>query len=289
MPAPASLDSYTGHSPLTDPAPYADLFTGLPVDLPALHRVVQNIYIHVWKIRKYHPAWLENRSHEYESRSVARSLALVMAHDPQPLTVERPRAQKLIVDCRHHAVLLVALLRHHGIPARARCGFATYLEQSHFQDHWICEYWDGSRWVMEDPDVVKHDISPDAFINAGRAWQMIRAGMISDLQFGFSPHDRGEWVVRCDIVRDLAALNHAEMLSSDAWGFIEKPEALVTTPDRALLDEAARLIAAVDSDYTAMREFYQSSPDLRVPDEVNCYNYAINRNTRVLWDDRPTS
>src|SRR5215213_10835558 len=105
------LEFYSAQSTITDPGSYGSLFDDLPHDLPSLHQIVQNVYIHVWKVRKYNPEWLKGRTHEYESRSVAKSLALVMAHDNRPLTEARPKSEKLIIDCRHFAVLLTSMLR----------------------------------------------------------------------------------------------------------------------------------------------------------------------------------
>ncbi len=284
---PTPLEFYAAQSTITDPGMYGNLFDDLPRDLPSLHQIVQNVYIHVWKVRKYNPEWLKGRTHEYESRSIAKSLALVMAHDDRPLTEARPKSEKLIIDCRHFAVLLASMLRHQGIPARVRCGFATYLDKSHYQDHWVTEYWNGERWVMEDPDLLKHDMTHEEFITGGRAWQMIRAKEISDLKFGFSPHDLGEWAVRYDLPRDLAAINKFEMLSGDSWGDMEKKEPLVTGKDRKLLDEAAQWSLAPGSDFNAMRAFYATTDSLRVPDTIKLYNYTENKNKTIRWDDRP--
>ena len=59
--------------------------------------------------------------------------------------------------CRHFATLYVALLRHRGTPARARCGFGGYFMVAagidEWIDHWVTEYWDAARdrWVRADP------------------------------------------------------------------------------------------------------------------------------------------
>jgi hypothetical protein len=283
----AALAYYTAQSAITDPGEYAAYFDGLPTDLPALHQVVQNIFIHVWKIRKYHKHLLNGRTHEIESRRVEKSLALVLAHDDRPLTEERPLEKKLIIDCRHFAVLLCALLRHQGVPARVRCGFATYLEKSHYQDHWVTEYWDAGqeRWILEDPDLVKHDMPRDEFITAGKAWQMVRSGQISDLQFGYGPDMLGEWAIRFDLTRDLASINGFEGLSGDEWGMMEKAEPVVSTKDRKLLDEAAAWSLADNSQFEAMRSFYQANDLFRVPPVINSYNYVIDKNAKVNLAD----
>jgi hypothetical protein len=284
----AALAYYTAQSEITDPGEHAARFDGLPADLPGLHQIVQNIYIHVWKIRKYHKDWLKGRTHEIESRRVSKSLALALAHDDRPLTVERSKQKKLIVDCRHHAALLCSILRHQGVPARVRCGFATYLEKSHYQDHWVTEYWDtaSERWVLEDPDLVKHDIPREEFITAGEAWQQVRSSKVSDLQFGYAPNMRGEWALRYNVARDLACLNGFEGLSSDDWGdLMGKKEALVTTADRKLYDEAAAWTLADNSQFEAMRDFYERTPQFRVPRTIKSYNYVTDKNRTVNLDD----
>lgn len=146
------LTFYRAHSPSTDPGEGDDLLAGLPTDLPGLHQIVQNVLIHVWKIRARHPHLIENRA--LLTHSAQDMLAQIRARDPRPLTEERPLEGKLIVDCRHFAALLVVLLRHQGIPARSRCGFGAYLEEGLVQDHYVAEYWDAAenRWKLEDPD-----------------------------------------------------------------------------------------------------------------------------------------
>jgi hypothetical protein len=44
-----------------------------------------------------------------------------------PLDQPRPAEQRVVGTCRHYAVVATAFLRACGVPARARCGFATYL------------------------------------------------------------------------------------------------------------------------------------------------------------------
>jgi transglutaminase-like putative cysteine protease len=57
--------------------------------------------------------------------------------------------------CRHFAVLSCALLRHRGIAAHVRCGFATYFQPGQGLDHWITEYRDdsGTRWIRVDSEI----------------------------------------------------------------------------------------------------------------------------------------
>jgi hypothetical protein len=83
----------------------------------------------------------KDRLAEKKIRPASRLLDVVLARDRAPLSQAREPARRVVGTCRHFAVLSVALLRAKGIPARARCGFATYFQPGLALDHWIAEYW----------------------------------------------------------------------------------------------------------------------------------------------------
>ena len=68
------------------------------------------------------------------------------------LREERPMESRVVGTCRDYSTLLSSIFRSQGIPARARCGFGTYFLPDHFEDHWVCEWWNENeqRWVMTD-------------------------------------------------------------------------------------------------------------------------------------------
>jgi hypothetical protein len=59
-------------------------------------------------------------------RPVAQKLARIVDLDPRPLTEARPPGKRLVGNCRDFSVMLTAILRRQGVPARARCGFGRY-------------------------------------------------------------------------------------------------------------------------------------------------------------------
>jgi len=74
-------------------------------------------------------------------------------------------------------------LRARAIPARARCGFETYFQPGRNNDHWITEYWDGTRWVRIDSEILGFDIvdrpedlAERQFLTGTEAWAAYRAG-----------------------------------------------------------------------------------------------------------------
>ena len=42
--------------------------------------------------------------------------------------------------CHHFALLMTAMLRAKGIPARYRCGFGAFFNAPYFEDHVLCEF-----------------------------------------------------------------------------------------------------------------------------------------------------
>lgn len=112
--------------------------------------------------------------------SAGQVLEQALRLDPGPLAIPRPLSRKVVGQCFHSAVLYCALLRRHGVPARARCGFASYLQTSKWIDHWVSERWDGELWVCEDADADRLELGPDAFCPAGRAAWSGRAHLVRD-------------------------------------------------------------------------------------------------------------
>jgi hypothetical protein len=137
-------------------------------------------------------------------------------------------------NCRDFSLLLTAILRQQGIPARARCGFGKYFLPEHFEDHWVCEYWnaDKNRWILVDSqldalqveilDILFDplDVPSNQFITGGQAWLMCREGIANPDQFGiFDMH--GWWFIWGNVIRDFLALNKIEILPWDwGWGFL---------------------------------------------------------------------
>ena len=102
--------------------------------------MVQGLLIHIFWAERYGVKLSEERQREVQIRSVARKLARIKELADWPLIVPRPPEKKLVGNCRDFSVMLCAILRHQGVPARARCGFGTYFIPDHYEDHWICEY-----------------------------------------------------------------------------------------------------------------------------------------------------
>lgn len=214
----------------------------------------------------------------FAERNIRPAVAIVrqlLELDPADLTVPRPPDRRVIGTCRHFAVLATALLRHRGIPARARCGFATYFQPGKGLDHWVIEYHGGERWIRLDAEIldksiVSHpeDLRPWQFLTGGEAWQAFRRGEIDARQFGvYGTENWGPAEIMGNAVRDLAALNKLEMLPWDDWGRMAEAYQGKTGPDYdELMDEVATVCASDDAaDVTAL---YRHE-SLRVPVDLS--------------------
>ena len=283
------LDFYATPGPLTQPGAMAPLLNGLPTGVGELVRVVQGLLIHVFWAQRYGVELDEARQSEVQIRPLAAKLERIVELDPRPLAEPREPAQRLVGNCRDFTLLLVGLLRHQGVPARARCGFGRYFQPDHYEDHWVGEYWNAAqeRWVLVDAqmDTLQRgvlqlpfdplDVPRDQFVSGGHAWQLCRAGQADPATFGI--HDMsGLWFVRGNLVRDVAALNKMELLPWDSWGlvYVEGGDEALPSSDLAALDEMAALSGGDAADFDRIRGLYESSDHWRVPPIITTFTPA---------------
>jgi len=277
------LSYYRRQGPMTDPREETALFEPLPHDIPKLREVVQGLVIHVFWVSRYGVTIPQSRNRELQMRTVSEKLKQIRELDSHPITRTRPPERRLLGNCRDFSILLCSMLRRQEIPARARCGFATYFMPNHFEDHWVCEYWEKSgRWVMVDAqldtlqrerlniDFDPLDVPADRFIVGGKAWQMCRSGESDPDAFGIN-NLHGPWFVRGNLIRDLASLNKVELLPWDAWGLIEREEGSVSATDLSLLDRTATVSQQNNKRFADLRALYLDSDLLRVPPVITSY------------------
>ncbi len=279
----STLTYFTQHGPMSTPGVHASMFDNLPTPIPDLVKLVQGVTIHVYWTERYGFTPPPERLDDLQLRKMEKRLARILELDSHPLIEPRPIEKKQIGNCRDHSLLLVSMLRHQGVPARARCGFAAYFMPDHFEDHWVVEYWNAgqSRWVMVDAqldelqrDMLKVnfdtlDVPRDQFIVGGKAWQMCRSGEQNPDKFGIFDM-KGLGFVRGNLVRDVASLNKMELLPWDCWGAI-LTESLDDPADLAALDEVAALTANDVPEFETVRTRYESDPRLYMDGKLLSY------------------
>ena len=251
-PLAAYLQFYATPATMTDIRAFAGQLGPLPKDIPSLVKLLQGALVHIFWAERYGLSLSDERKGEVNLRPAARRFARLFELDPAHLSEARPLERRQVSNCRDFSVMLVALLRYQGIPARARCGFGTYFIPDHYEDHWVVEVWDGERWLGVDAqlDALQCqalnipfnplDLPPGAFVTGGQAWQLCRTGKANPDDFGIFEL-KGWDFIRGNLIRDLLSSDRFEILPWDSWPALEKP--LETSPEPAweALDDLAKL------------------------------------------------
>lgn len=230
-PSDLAASPYAQQGALSDPRHHGALCADLPDEIGALCRIVQGLLIHdYYGLHLYGepPAHVVGASRA--TLPVAARLDAILAAEAAPLTAPRAPFARAVGTCRDFALLLCALLRQQGRPARVRCGFARYFGDDGWEDHWLCEYWKPGedRWALADPQLdephrARLGISFDPaelprgeFLRAWEAWQRCRDDPVAAERFGHG-EVTGAWFLQVNLARDLLALCKREVSAWDAW------------------------------------------------------------------------
>jgi hypothetical protein len=245
------LEYYKEQGGLSSLGKHASNTDELSLDPKKLSEVVQGIILHdVW-IGRYNVTPKSGQWCSALAPKMEDLLDTVVAIDGDEPFKHREPGERVIACCREFSTMLCGILRAKGVPARARCGFAPYLaEAGYFEDHWVCEVWDGRRWQRVDPQIddfqlntiqnyaKKHknlsseyrstllelnplDLKSTDFLLAGDIWLKYRADKIDPRKFGIDTDLRryniisppfGAWFIRGNLIRDFLALNKIEVL-----------------------------------------------------------------------------
>jgi len=276
------LSFYSSPGPMTDPGEYGDLFKDLPTDLGALCQIVQNNLLHVFWSERYGVQLNDDQKRTLNVRSICEKLAILRQTDARSLTAPRQPAERQVGNCRDFTLMLVSILRHQGVPARSRCGFARYFSPEQEVDHWVAEYWNAAqqRWILVDAQLDQlqrdalHlsfdplDVPRDQFIVAGEAWQKCRSGADKAERYGIFEMN-GWWFILGNVIREVLAFNKIEILPWDyEVGFfshrLEDPLP-DEGPELAEYDRLAALTLAGDGAFDELRHKYEVEPRLQVP------------------------
>lgn len=246
------MTDYIAPGVMTDPGEHKGLLDGLPGDAAGVARVVQGLMIHEFLPDLYGVTLTDEQKQTVHLRKVSDILAGIVALDDRPLSEARPPEKRFVTNCRGYTVLAVTLLRHAGVPARARCGFGAYFEADFNTDHWVVEFHDGERWRLMDAQIDDvllperpagfdiTDVTREEFIIAGDAWRRCRSGGDDPARYGLNGTGAGYWWIAGNMLRDAAALNDVEVLPWDCWDPMPGPD---EDPDRDYFD---RLDANID-------------------------------------------
>lgn len=259
------------------------MVTDLPKDIKSIVLIVQNIFLHQHWAKRYGLELEDKRRKEPWLRSVEEKLKYLNKLGYEHVSDKKQLQDKMIAICRDFSVMGAALCREVGIPARARCGFATYLEKDKYIDHWVLEYWneDKKRWFLVDAQLDDFqretlqilfdplDVDDKYFITASRAWTMCREGKVNSELFGIF-----EWwgndYLKCNLILDANSLLKIPMQPWDGWeGYKKIPVLEWSENDYLIMDQLAKYTLHVDDDFDDLNTFIEQRDKIKVPKDLN--------------------
>ena len=243
------MTPYVTNSSMTSPGPYAVQFRELEPGVSSAVAGVQGLLVHDAYLEAYGLSEADFDTVSRATLAVEDRLRTALGADDCLFSMPRALEDRQVGTCRDYALLTVSVLRSQGVPARVRCGFATYFAPDLYEDHWVCEYWkqDAGGWVLVDAQLDEPhrehlgiqfdptDVPRDRFLTAAEAWRHCRLHGGDDRQFGHGS-TRGLWFIGVNVVRDRLALTDQVTSSWDSW----------READRSVLPELRRYIAYWD-------------------------------------------
>lgn len=288
------LKFYSSYGPLTTLERYEQEIDELPSDVGTLVKIVTELGIYDVVAKDFYNVELnDEREDEIHIRRAEDMFKRIFLLSDSSLNEKRNLDQRIACRCHAFTKLIVSILRSKGIPARSRCGFATYLTPNRYEDHWVCEYWnkDRQQWIIVDAQIDKVwnerlgnsinflDINKEQFISAGDAWQMCRKGIEHPEKFGISFYEglKGLWFIAGNLIRDIAALNKYEMLPWDIWGAIPWSNIKFSDDQLNFFDKLAILSSTPNESFSELKDIYNEDTRVRV-------SKKIFNNTNQCWD-----
>jgi hypothetical protein len=259
---------------MTDPGVLAGLYDDLPDDPSTLRDIVSRLIIHVSWAARY--GITPDVPLPRDTQSVFDRLKLTQTVLAGSITAQRPPEKRTFGTCRDYSLMLCSMLRHRSIPARVRCGFATYLNTGPHEDHWICEYWSTVGWVRTDAqldgvhqdqlgiDFNCADLPNGTFLSGAEAWMRTRAAVAAPDDFGHGDA-KGLWFLRVNLCRDLFALTNQHVSAWDTWRNSTAYTKVLSDADAAFGDRLARAIVGAECSTDGIGKLKRIAADIQTP------------------------
>lgn len=267
------LDFYRQYSPFTDPGEYAYLYDNLPESLPELCELIRSQFVHPFahlpRVRDQFP---EERRNDESARypSVESVLAGLLSYDSSGIIDDRKIKDRLILGCRHNAILLASILKYRGIPARIRTGHVTYLRPGFHMSHTICEVWNETdqRWMLVDPSTAMVDFDRDQFDFSNELWLKMQKGEIDLEQYGFPGRYSGLVSIVGKVSPDLASILGTEYPISryaPVLDYIFNNNDQLPAEHIKTLNKISELMKSLDAEnLSELQDIYNNTPDIQI-------------------------
>lgn len=280
---------YLGTSTYTYAGPYLEYFKSLPDDISELGNLICSQVIHRVTLAEGNTnanetlrygdmnmfPWYRMRCEDDIFLTAIAMTAELFRMDRRGFILDRKVEDKIVVTCRYVSVLMTAILKAKGVPARSRSGFATYFDDSFSYDHWINQYWDEDLecWVNIDADGFfdrkvlgfdQYNIPFFKFDWAASTWLGIRDGSLDRNQFLYASGSTGLKAVIRAIFYDFHCLMNNEISYNFQPAYIDGKFEQLSETELKEIDKLARLILNPDENYKALKEEWETNRKFRI-------------------------
>lgn len=262
------LDFYRRNSAFTDPGEYKYLYANLPDSLAGLCRLIRSQFINEgWELDRYREQIPRERWNEASRYPTVQSvLEGLLSHDSSGFAKDRKPENRLVLTCRHNAIVLASILRYRGIPARVRYGFAPYLVPGLHSTHVVCEIWNNNenRWMLVDPSTDRVDMSYDSFELSNDVWSHMQKKEIDPKVYGIGTYT-GSGIMTATLCFDLASLLGTEYAFYQYSAIIDSAfRNQLTASQKETLDRISELMKSPTADnLSALQSIYNNTPQLQ--------------------------
>jgi sulfatase modifying factor 1 len=274
---------YRKYSPYTDPKDLKYLYKNLPDSLSELCRLIKSQTIHPWiELPMYRDQIPEKRTNEeLKFPTVESILKGLLFYDSLGLVKDRKPKDRLLISCRHNAILLASILKYRGIPVRVRYGFVPYIEAGFHFSHVICEVWNknDNRWMLVDPSFDMVDFSYDNFDFSNDVWQKMQENKIDPKLYGLGGNT-GLGLITVSLCLDLASILGTEYnyyQYSPILDTVFRNNQLTTTQIKTLNNISELMTIINAQSISKLQEIYTNNPQIQYIDSVVSINpYEVN-------------
>lgn len=281
------LKHYLQVGTYSNPGCYIDFLKSLPDNVPELGNLICHQVIHRVTLKngntdanadmKYGDmnafSWHRLRCDDGTLLTAPAMIAELLRLDSRGFIPNRAVENKIVVTCRYVSVLMSAILKVKGIPARSRSGFAPYCFPGVSNDHWINQYWDTNenRWISFDADGFYNDLEfnqfdiPDENFNwAAETWLGIRSGKIDGNKIVYASGFRGLKAAIRAVFYDFHSLMNNEISYNFQPQYVSNKFELLTETDFAEIDELAKLLTEPDKNFDKIQEVWRNEKKFRI-------------------------
>lgn len=265
-------DFYLQHSTFTDPGDFAYLYDQLPDSLPELCQVIRDQFIHPHaELPQYRDQIPKERWREsFRYPTVQSVLEGLVTYDARGFVNDRKPEDRLILGCRHNAIILASILKYRGIPARVRCGHVNYLIPDFHTSHTICEVWNKNenRWMLVDPSTNMIDFSREKFDFSNEAWLELQRQEIDPSQYGVPGRYSGLISILGKVNTDLASVLGTEYpiyQYAPILDYARENKDQLTSNQIETLNEICELMNSLDADnLSKLQDIYKNTPEIQI-------------------------